>query len=213
MNYGQRPTLIGEFKVDVQEMMFYQDMPIKFPETAAMRYEQRLKPFMEILLAIRDDFSEYFGSNDYYGRYVYLSAKRLFQAPGKPFNRPGWHSDGFMSDDINYIWCDSVPTVFNTSDFDITMDHDISIAEFDFEAHPDNDIEYPVNSLLRLDQYNVHRVGDVKTPGIRTFLKVTFSHHRFNLIGNTHNYLLDYNWDMKPRSISRNSQSNSIVLK
>jgi hypothetical protein len=50
----------------------------------------------------------------------------------------------------------------------------------------------------------IHRVATVVEPGMRTFVKITVSDRRFNLIGNTHNYELDYDWEMHPRQVERN---------
>jgi hypothetical protein len=39
---------------------------------------------------------------------------------------------------------------------------------------------------------------------MRRFVKVSLSSHRYNLIGNSHNHLLDYDWQMFPRDAARN---------
>jgi hypothetical protein len=63
----------------------------------------------------------------------------------------------------------------------------------------------PINELLRLNPYVIHCVPDVPHPGgMRSFLKVTISDHRHDLVGNSHNYELDYAWSMRPRQSSRN---------
>jgi hypothetical protein len=116
----------------------------------------------------------------------------------------GWHCDGFMTDDINYIWYDCDPTIFNTSEFNLTMDDKISIVEMEEQAKENNNIWFPSGSILRLNQYNVHSVAEIKSGHMRTFVKVSFSTDKYNLIGNSHNYKLKYEWDMKPRQIERN---------
>lgn len=45
--------------------------------------------------------------------------------PNCSFNRMGYHSDGFLTDDINYIWCDNNPTIFNISAFNLTLDENL----------------------------------------------------------------------------------------
>jgi hypothetical protein len=114
-----------------------------------------------------------------------------------------------MTDDINYIWYDKDPTVFNNSEFNLTMDDLASIEDMRSQALPWKDVTYPVNTLLRLDQFNIHKVGEVTT-GMRNFLKISFSKDKYDLIGNSHNYLLNYEWDMKPRKEQRNIPQSII---
>jgi len=184
-------------------MMFYQYLPIKMIGDTEPVYEERLKCYDQLVGAICCDFIGAYGLDSYVNSYIYLTAKYLYQAPGCSFNRPGWHSDGFMTDDINYIWYDKDPTEFNSSRFILSMNDELSLIEMERQALPENNILYPANTILRLDQYNIHRVGE-STPGLRNFLKISFSRDKYNLIGNSHNYMLRYNWDMKPRKAKRN---------
>ncbi len=201
--YSQLPANLGQFTVDCKEMMFYQYLPIKMIGEANPVFEDRLDCFKSMVGTICCDYIGTFGLDNYVGSYVYLSAKYLFQAEGCGYNRPGWHCDGFMTDDINYIWSDRNPTVFNISDFVLSQDDRLSMTEMQEQARFKNDIEFPVNSLLRLNQYNVHKVGH-QSEGMRTFLKVSFSKDKYDLIGNSHNYLLKYDWEMKERMAERN---------
>lgn len=198
------PALIGNFDINCKEMMFYQDMLIKYRQDDIVSYEDRLNVFEGLIKSTVENFCKKYGKEACYDNYIYLSAKHLFQPANQSYNRPGWHSDGFGSDDINYIWSNKFPTVFNTSKFNLSNDDKKSMQEMEEQALPENDIVYPNNSLLRLDQYNIHRVATNTPAGMRTFIKVTFSKNKFNLLGNTHNYLLDYDWEMKPRSLDRN---------
>ena len=115
-----------------------------------------------------------------------------------------------MTNDINYVWCDQNPTIFNASDFNLTLDHTISMIEMKDQAKSENEVIYLENSLLRLNQFNVHKVNESDFEGMRTFLKITFSKDQFDLIGNTHNYQLEYNWGMKPRNTERNVPQSKI---
>jgi hypothetical protein len=185
-------------------MLFYQYMPIKLPFSTYPVVEARLSCFEKILGVICCDFIGEFGLNAFVDSYVYLTAKHLYQKPNCPFNRPGYHSDGFMTNDINYIWSDKQPTVFNNSEFQLSMDDAISMREMESQALAENEFCYPENTLLRLNQFNIHKVADVKDVSLRTFLKVSFSGDKYDLIGNSHNYLIDYEWDMRPRKEQRN---------
>lgn len=84
------------------------------------------------------------------------------------------------------------------------MDDKLSLAEMGLQAIPENDIKFRENELLRLNQFNIHRVDTFMTCGMRTFLKVSFSKDKYDLIGNSHNSLMDYNWEMRERKAERN---------
>jgi len=204
MRYGELPTSLGIFKVECKEMMFYQYLPIKMPNSTQPIYEPRLKCFDKLIGAICCDYIGEFGLDNYVNSYVYLTAKFLYQMPNNSFNRMGWHSDGFLTDDINYIWSDKYPTIFNDSNFKLTLDDNISLLEMKKQASPFNDVTYKENELLRLNQFNIHKVANVTDEGMRSFLKVSISKDKYDLIGNSHNYLLDYNWEMKERKQERN---------
>jgi hypothetical protein len=207
--YGELPKALGRFDVECKEMMFYQYLPIKMPTEMHPIYERRLKCFDNLVIAICHDFIDEFGLDAYLASYVYMTAKFMYQLQNCSFNRTGYHSDGFMTNDINYVWCDKNPTVFNSAEFVLTMDDSISLAEMEQQAKPESEVTYPENTLLRLNQFNIHKVADIQEAGMRAFLKVSFSNDKYDLLGNAHNYLLDYGWEMKTRKPERNiPQSN-----
>lgn len=207
MKYGSLPKVIGTFEVPSGEMFFYQYLPIKFPGSTDIRHEDRLKCFEKIIGAAACDFVGEYGLNGFVDSYVYLTAKRLYVHAGCPFNRPGYHSDGFMTSDINYVWSDCDPTIFNTSEFEISMNDKLSMREMELQALEENEVRFPDNSLLRLDQTCIHKVSG-EFDGVRTFLKLSFSGDKYDLIGNSHNYRFSYNWIMRPRTKDRNIPQN-----
>jgi len=205
MTYGALPVVIGEqIEVECREFMFYQYLPVKMTGGTTIVSEPRLDCFDRIIGAACCDFVGFRGLNAFVDSYIYVTAKHMFQAPGCSFNRPGWHADGFLTDDINYVWCDCAPTVFNSSRFNLTLDDDLSLAEMEQQAEPRVSKTYPNNSLLRLDQYCIHCVAEIAEPVVRTFVKVSISRDKYDLIGNSHNSRIDYNWPMRARAISRN---------
>jgi hypothetical protein len=209
MKYGAAPVQVVSVEVLCEELMFFHDLPIKLPGQSALTMEPRLKPFEGIVGRACCDYIGLRGLDAYMACHVYLCAKRLYQAPGCPFNRPGWHTDGFGTDDINYAWSDHTPTIFNLTPMDLTNDDLLSMQEMEAWAEPANDRTYPDGMLLRLDQFVIHRVGDIREPSIRTFCKVSFSTDRYDLQGNSHNHLLDYDWPMRKRSVARNVPQSS----
>ncbi len=204
MRYGELPKILGEHLVECQEMMFYQYLPIKLAGATEPLVEDRLKCFSDLIGAVCCDYVGEFGLDDYVESFIYLTAKRAYQGNGCSFNRKGYHSDGFMTDDINYIWYDRSPTIFNKGQFNLTNDDSSSMYEMEEQANPQNEVVYPINSLLRLNQFSIHKVADVTNVGLRTFVKISFSKDKYDLRGNSHNYLLDYQWEMRERKPNRN---------
>lgn len=201
MKYGILPVDLGIFDIKCEEMMFYQYLPIKLKGKQFDEIEPRLKCFEPLINAVYNNitFSQWCDS------YIYLTAKHIFVNDDHCGNRPGWHTDGFMSDDINYIWCDSEPTVFSDCGLtDLTQEHEKSLLEMEAFVNYSCEVTYPVKSLLKLDQFVIHRSPENCKSGYRTFVKISVSNEKYNLIGNSHNHLLDYNWDMQPRKAERN---------
>lgn len=207
MKFGKRPAELGCFHVPVQEMLFYQYLPIKLARPDSDNYhvhcEKRLECFGQLIGAICCDFIGTFGLDRYMDSYIYLTARHQYQTEGCLFNRPGWHADGFGTNDINYVWSNLNSTEFSNGPFsEISEDHNISMEQFELQAL--DPYTFPNGMLLRLDASVVHRVAPRQPVGMRAFLKVSFSKDRYNLLGNSVNHELDYKWEMKERSVERN---------
>ncbi len=195
--FSREPTILGQFEIDCSEMMFVQYMPIAMPSTD-VRVPQNLLCFMPLIEAV---ISTIMQPNDY----IYLTAKCMYIAEGCDPNRPGWHIDGFGTDDKNYVWSDTMPTEFcSGQDFNLSDDHIVSMIQMEQQARNENIKTYPVGSLLEMDSTIVHRVSPYQQPGMRTFCKISVSRQQYNLKGNSHNYLFDYKWNMIERTAERN---------
>lgn len=199
--YGSPPIEIGTYDLaDWHEFMAYLYLPIWMAGMEDIVVPRRLRFATPLIYESFMD-AHHLGSKF---RYVYVTAKRGFATPGNALNRPGWHTDGFGTDDLNYVWWSSYPSRFAVHPFDgITVDHAQSMAAFDEQA----DSNYPVEDrrLYRLDPFVVHTTPEIPAPGgMRSFLKVSFSKHRYNLLGNSHNHGIAYDWPMYPRADARN---------
>src|SRR5699024_7534352 len=135
-----------------------------------------------------------------------LRAKRPYVKGGGNLNRMGWHCDGFMTDDINYIWSDCIPTEYVAGQFELVQDHKKSIDQMNRLFYHSEPLKCKTNSIYRLDETVIHRsdYNREKHAVLRHFVKVSFSKEQYNLKGNSHNYLLDYDWEMKDRDTHRN---------
>lgn len=199
MIYGSAPKLVKSIRVNSSELMFVQYLPIKMKGLTDVRVPVNLLIFSEIITEVlkRVKLSDY----------VYITAKHFHVSKDSLGNREGWHSDGFGTSDINYIWSDNSPTEFCVQPFKISTDCLISMQEMQEQVKKENIITYPCNSLLRLDSSVIHRVNPNPDEGFRTFVKVSVSQEKYNLIGNAHNHLFDYNWEMQKRKPYRNHPS------
>ena len=205
MKYGNLPTALGFFDVDCEEMMFYQYLPIKLAGQLETTIDKRLEVFNEIIRGAYGDFVDTYGLDEFIASNIYITAKHLYQSGGCSFNRPGWHSDGFGSTDINYIWSNLQPTQFAHGLFtDISDDHQLSIQQFGEKVNLDTLVEYPDGTLLKLDPSVIHRTHPTTVQGLRTFIKISVSKSKYNLKGNSINHSLDYKWEMKDREPERN---------
>lgn len=70
---------------------------------------------------------------------------------------------------------------------------------------PDEDRQfYAVKHILRLNQAVLHKVDTRIAPGVRTFIKVSVSNHRYALRGNSINHDLATDWIYEDRQAERN---------
>lgn len=217
--YGQPPLTVSGFSFDWHEYLHYLYLPVVMPgeegedDDWGLRLPQRLEFARPLIHAVMDQ--EIISGTDMESIYVYVSARRGFAHPGNPLNRPGWHADGFGSDDRNYVWSDRWPTRYAVGPIHrafggISDDHRISAQQFDAICeHPAMyDVEVysgEPDTLYRLDPAVVHSTPIIPAPGgDRSFIKISVSPARYNLLGNSHNYLFDYDWHMWPRDAVRN---------
>ena len=201
--YGFAPDDLGPINLSPNEMMFWLYCPISLPGLWVRQLPANLRQFRPIVDAVHSDS----GERKWDESYVYLTVKTLFITPENPGNRPGWHSDGFLTDDINYIWYDSEPTLFWVASDPVHLpaDHQESMTRMESLSKRCGDIvSFPCKHLLRLDQSHIHRVADISTSGVRTFIKVSVSRHLYGQIGNSINHGLDYQRPKFHRTAIRN---------
>ncbi len=204
--YGAPPVDLGLIDIAPNEMMFWLYCPVKLPGMLSMFIPANLRQFWPILRAVRDDAEQVWRDS-----YIYITAKTLFVTADNPGNRPGWHSDGFLTDDLNYIWSDCNGTLFWEPENRVSFiqDHLASLAEMEAAAHIGPHVSYEDKHLLKLDQTVIHRVADVREPRVRTFVKISVSKDRYDLVGNSVNHALAPNWTYVERRAERNAPAAS----
>lgn len=214
--YGNRPKDLGLIDLDPKELLLALYLPIKLPY-GALAIPQTFRQFNPIISAVRDhltDEGDLYKWDHWTRSYIYLTAKTCWVNEGNPGNRPGWHSDGFLTDDLNFIWYNMNPTVFwePTPKFTVgfTADHQESLKEMDTicNACSDTWTVYPDKHLLLLDQTVLHRVNPNAKAGFRTFVKVSVSDQIYALERNSINHMLPEfanPEDYQPRLTTRNN--------
>ena len=198
--YSHYPTSLGEYKLRCPEMMAYLYLPIKMREARGFRIPENLRWTWPLIQAVNDE-------ERLRDKYVYITAKHLYVQPGYTGNRPGYHGDGWGTDDVNYVWCDKFPTLFTVGQFvDVPTDDHASLSELGQQAMWLRQISGKPNHLYQLFPWNIHDVPHLwpDHEGWRTFVKISVSKHRYNLAGNSHNWLFDYDWKMWARDEVRN---------
>ena len=193
------PINIGEFTTTCRELMYVLYMPVRLAGQYTVTVPKSLAGYADLVkmaLAYEGDNAD--------GKYVYLTVKRLWVEPHCVGGRPGWHTDGFGTDDINYVWVDKDSTEFCNQKFSLSDDHIISIQEMDEQAKQENIFQYPERDVIRIDANHVHRCPENVTSGYRTFARVSISENKYNLAGNAHNHDIGYNWTMNDRALERN---------
>lgn len=214
--YGDRPDQIGQFReVELAELQTGLYLPVKMKGDGRVELPYRLRPVRPLVDAVLDDIVKLGVDPD--DVYVYVCAKHGYATPENPLNRPGWHCDGFGTDDLNYVWWAGAGTRFYVhGGFDQTLipdNHVSSLERFEELAaaaaasgnRRGSILSLPGRTLYRLHPKVIHATPIIEPPGeMRSFVKISVSTERYNLLGNAHNDAFDYEWVMWPRSTIRN---------
>lgn len=207
MRYSTQPVFVDDFPIELREVMHYLYLPVKMAGSSEVIVPRNLWPLQPMLRrAIEHAASveRVVGSD-----YIYLSARKGWATADNPLNRPGWHADGFGTDDLNYVWWKGPGTRFTKLEWPagiISDDHFKSMEQFgaavDATRHL---IHTPMGECLyMIDPHCVHATPLIAQGCWRQYVKFSFSRHRYNLENNSHNYLFDYDWPLQPRELLRN---------
>lgn len=198
---SRAPLDLGAFPNQAEEFQHVVYMPIKPREYAYFR-RLDLPEHLDWAFPLLQAVSAHIGPQP---RYVYLTVRHHWVEAGTAGNREGWHIDGYGSPgDRNFIWCSSVPTEYVEGNLWLPEDHADCLALL--AAIPEGDL------VQTLKPYHLYELGDVvhrcalaKESGMRTFVKISVSSEKYDLLGNARNPLLpSTHWPLKPREGVRN---------
>ena len=145
-------------------------------------------------------------------KYCYLTIKKMYVQPNSYGNREGFHIDGFLSDQENFIWsdCEETPTEVSIGKFELSNSHETSLTEMMVQASYNFTEQLKPFNLYDMNHSIVHRpTKNLNNEAVlRTFIKVTYSKELFNCVGNAWNYKLPH---IRP-AVKRNQSRNHTVL-
>lgn len=186
------------------------DMPIKFPGSN-YRIPKEISALAPIIYDIaKNEFSGNKKVDDYYC-YITIDSRDVLS--GKTTRKAGLHVDGFQGArispklpvDHSYIVSNNNPTIFYNQAFKVGDDWDMSCHNYfeGFELQKDisKQIVYPDYSVLLMDAYCLHEAPIVTKAQKRVFFRMSYTVREFDRLGNAHNPLFDYDWQMVPRDI------------
>lgn len=195
------PEDLGLINLNLTEYMYWLECPVSVAGVHHLELPDNLKQFEAILEAIAIDEPQRFHDD-----FVYVTAKVMPISKGCISQRPGWHCDGFGTDDLNYIWYDSLPTDFISFPDPVIVPENCKILDEIIDGYMDFPItRYPEMHLLKLDERIIHRPSnDAPKVSVRGFVKVTVSRHEHRLLGNSINHQLGLDWVYEARGKERN---------
>lgn len=201
--YGKLPIYCDSYMFDLPEVMYYLYLPVRMHGSRLLT-PGNLDCCREMIAAAEAHAGREFA-------YTYLSARKGYATPDNPLNRPGWHCDGFGTDDLNYVWWVGPSTRFAHQSFSgIVSDHNRSLTQFTEQVSENSIVTYPERGLYQLDPTVVHATPIIEPPGcMRQYVKVSLSDSRYNLENNSHNYAFDYSWPLHSRDALRNDPAGA----
>lgn len=206
--------------IHVQEVSFPEfsftrilDMPVKFPSDNDYRIPRPLLPYLGLICQVAS--IERFNIKSHEDFYAYLTIDEKIVQPNEEPRSGGCHVDGFQGSrispkvrpDHSYIAVSGLPTVFYEQVFSskhLDPKRHNFFKFWDRIALEENERTIAKNWLYFMDAYIVHRSKGYPTisPVKRQFFRLAYSVRQFDRLGNTHNPMFDYDWEMAPRKVA-----------
>lgn len=195
-----------------EELIRVLDMPIKFPGTNYRLPKELayLKPLVQKIAT-----NEHLINNKINDYYCYITLDKRVVKKGTTTRKEGIHVDGFQGArlgkklpiDHSYILSNNHPTIFYNQSFEVKSDWDKTCHNyfegFEQQKTGKSEVIYPNNSVLLIDAYCLHEAPLVIEDTFRTFLRLSYTVREFDRLGNSHNSMFDYEWEMHPRDIQK----------
>lgn len=189
------------------------DLPIKFPGSD-FRVPKELLQFEDIIRRVAR-FERQYNYSSYDEYYCYASVDQRWVKAGSLQREAPCHVDGFQGAKWNpkvkinhtYVISDILPTTYYVQPFNFDaldeakhnffweMNRQVALTNSQYAWQPQ---PYELNLI---DAYTVHRGTPADQDCFRTWLRLSFEVRIFNRLGNAHNPMFSYDWQMEPRDI------------
>lgn len=193
------------------------DMPIKFPDCDEYRLPGQLGQFTGVVQRIADyEHSVNPRHRDYF---AYLTVDQRPVKAGSLHREAPCHVDGFQGarwhprclGSHTYTVSDVLPTAYYVQPFDLTaLDEKVHDFFWEMNAQVADTREAhrwqpQAAEITLMDCYTVHRGTEAPHDTPRTWLRLSFEERRrvYDRLGNAHNPLFSYDWDMVERDIEQ----------
>jgi hypothetical protein len=193
------------------------DLPIKMPDCDEYRLPRALAQFAGVVQRIID--VEHAINPQHADYHAYLTIDQRPVTPGTLHREAPCHVDGFQGArwhprcrvNHSYTVSDVLPTAYYPQAFDFAgLDERVHDYFWEMNAQVADTAEahrwQPRPAELTLmDAYCVHRGVEAEAPTERTWLRLSFEERRrvFDRLGNAHNPLFEYAWEMVERDIEQ----------
>lgn len=189
------------------------DMPIKFPGSN-FRIPDSLSQFRDVIQRVAN-YEAAVNKECYDEYYCYITIDQSNVRPSTLQREAPCHVDGFQGARWNpktkinhsYVMSDHIPTAYYVQPFDLSH-LDEERHNFFWEMNKivaetkSKHVWYPKEGEISLmDSYCVHRGSEATEPVFRTWIRLSFEVRIFDRLGNAHNPLFDYDWQMQKRDI------------
>lgn len=189
------------------------DLPIKFPGSD-FRLPQELAQFKEVVQKVVN-YERAVNPQCYDEYYCYLTVDQRVVTEGQLQREAPCHVDGFQGARWNpkvrinhtYTVGDVLPTIYYPQPFDFSQ-LDEAKHDFFWEMNRQvalNNSRYTWHSepgeITLMDAYSVHRGTQASETTPRTWVRLSFEVRQFDRLGNAHNPMFLYNWEMVRRDI------------
>lgn len=187
------------------------DMPIKMKGSLSdYRVPLELEPFRGTIQDIINYEHSLMPSTVIRQSYAYITIDQGMIEAGQTQRKGGIHVDGFQGSRLStkniinhsFVVSNMTPTAFYTDPFEfrnldprvhnyfLEMDRQSKIMKPEFTRNFD---------IYLMDAYSPHEAMISTEDGFRTFIRISYDVKEFDRLGNTHNPLFSYTWNMLPR--------------
>jgi hypothetical protein len=210
------PMQVGQLNTHEQHYFSYPndlrvlDMPIKLAGSNQYKIPKEISQFLSIISkaacyehAMNEKIEDYF---------CYITLDQKLVTKDTDTRKGGIHVDGFQGAripqplmlDHSYIIYDKFPTIFYNQEFEVLPGWDKTCHNyfegFQEQAKKECQVTYSPYEILLINGYCLHEAPKAPTQEYRTFFRMSYTVREFDRLGNAHNPLFDYKWEMLPRN-------------